>query len=109
MISSNSRANVGSTVTFNCSTDSDSDVRWYFCSVAGCDQLMLIYNGDELDPTLLPRFAVTFSATSPSSSQLKISDIEPQDSGTYSCAEADTFSGQQHFSLDVLGNLLPNN
>ena len=74
-------------------------------SAADCGKPMVLYNGDELDPTLIARFAVTvFTAKSPSrSSQLTITDIELGDSGTYSCAEADTFSTQRHFILDVLG------
>ena len=107
--SSNTRVVVGSTVTFECATDSDRDIRWYFCSVglAGCDKPTVVYNGDELDPTLLPRFAVAvFTARSEAHiSQLTIIDIELGDSGTYSCAEADTFSTQRHFVLDVLGKL----
>ena len=107
--SSNARVIIGSTVTFECATDSDRDIRWYFCSVGlpGCDKPTVVYNGDELDPTLLPRFAVAvFTARSAAHiSQLTITDTELGDSGTYSCAEADTFSTQRHFVLDVLGKL----
>jgi len=103
--SSNIRVSVGSTVTFECTTDSGLDIRWYFCRASGCDKRMVIYNGYELGPKLLPRFAVTFiTKTPPVRSQLKITDVELADSGTYSCAEADTFSRQRDFILQVLGN-----
>jgi len=105
--SSNARVSVGSTVTFKCATDSDRDIRWYFCGAPRCDKPTIVYNGDELHPTLLRRFAVTvLTARSPAhSSQLSITDVELGDSGTYSCAEADTFSTRRHFVLHVLGKM----
>jgi len=81
------------------------NIRWYFCSVLDCDdEPTVIYNGQELYPTLQSRFTVTL--TPPVGSRLNITDVEVDDSGTYTCAEADAFeNNQQRFTLDVLGNL----
>ena len=105
--STNVRVVVGSTATFECSTDSGLDIRWYYCSVPRCDESTVVYNGAELDPTLLARFNVTrLVAMSPARSQLTIAAAEVGDSGTYSCAEADTESDRLHFVLRVVGDAL---
>ena len=104
--SSNASVVVGASTSFQCSTDSDLNIRWYFCGVLDCDdEPKVIYNGQELDPTRQSRFTV--APASPVGSRLNITDVEVDDSGTYICAEADAFeNNQQRFTLDVLGNLL---
>jgi len=90
---------INSTVSFNCA--SSTRIRWKFYKL-GSSEPELVYTGFKLHPNVTSRYRVD-SDLSLNSNSLVISEVQPNDSGSYECMAINTTKYNIRFKLVVLG------
>ena len=85
MVPPNSVASVWSRAIFQCFTDSKNSLRWNYFP-PGAKEKQMIYNGEQLNVTFLPRYTVNTSSTQ--KCDIIIKDVQLADAGLYRCDES---------------------
>lgn len=94
-------ADVGTTVTFDCRTDTTHPIRWIFNGPHTKHDVHL-YNGYKLKENITDRYAVTVDANS-GRNMLIITNVQLEDAGSYECREVTAAKYSNKFELVVLG------